>query len=76
MTAYEVLTGRKPVSGNTLSEVYKAYMNMEKEVRLPREFNKEIPPSVQRTVLKCLAKDADHRYPVMSLVLRDLHASE
>ena len=76
VAAYEVLTGRKPVSGSTLGEVYNAYMNMEQEVRRVREINKDIPLKLDHTIFKCLAKDPEQRYPVMSLVLRDLRAIE
>lgn len=76
VAAYEVLTGRKPVTGTTLGEVYQAYMNMEEEIRPAREFNKDIPLKLDRTIFKCLARDPERRYPVMSLVLRDLRAIE
>lgn len=76
VAAYEVLTGRKPVSGNSVQEVYQAYMNMDVPIPMPRSFNKDIPIRLERIILKCLAKDMEQRYPVMSLVLRDLRSLE
>jgi len=76
VAAYEVLTGRKPVQGNSVHEIYQAYMNLEEEIRKPREINEEIPIKLERFILKCLAKDAEQRYPFMSLVLRDLRSCE
>lgn len=76
VAAYEVLTGRKPVQGGTIHEIYQAYMNLDEEIRKPREYNEHVSMKLERFILKCLAKDVEQRYPFMSLVLRDLRSCE
>ncbi len=57
---YEMLTGEKLFSGesdfSTLEKVRAG------EVRAPSELNPEIPPALERIVLKALAKERDERY--------------
>lgn len=72
ITAYELLTGKKPITGNTLDEVIRKYMEFDQHLRSPRVHVPDLPPKLERVVLKCLEKDLSRRYPSMSLVVRDL----
>jgi hypothetical protein len=40
-----------------------------------RELNPDIPAALERTVLKCIERDPDDRYPYMSVLVRDLKAA-
>jgi len=73
VTAYEVLTFAKPFPGDTPDEILRKQVNG--ELILPRELNPDIPPAVEKIILKCLERDLKERYPYMSVVVRDLQAA-
>lgn len=73
VTAYEVLTTAKPFPGDGADEILRQQLN--DELAPPRSLNPEIPPSMERIILKCLKTDLDERYPYMSVVVRDLQAA-
>jgi len=72
VTAYEMLTGKKPITGNTREEVLQKYANFNEHLKPLRTHVADVPHSVERVILKCLEKDMARRYPSMSLVVRDL----
>jgi serine/threonine protein kinase len=72
VTAYEMLTGKKPIAGNTQEEILSKYGAFDEHLRPPRSLAPDIPHSIERVLLKCLEKDPARRYPAMSLVVRDL----
>jgi serine/threonine protein kinase len=72
ITAYEMLCGKKPVSGDTREEVLQKYMEFNKHLVPLRSRVPDVPRSIEHVVLKCLEKDTRRRYPSMALVLRDL----
>ena len=74
LTAYEMLTGKKPITGNTLAEVIQKYSNFDKHLKPPRTYAPDILPAIERVILKCLEKDVTRRYPSMGLVVRDLQS--
>jgi formylglycine-generating enzyme required for sulfatase activity len=57
---YEMLTGRKPFAGNTVSEVLDQVTTL--EPRPPRQVDDAIPRELDRICLKCLSKRAADRY--------------
>jgi eukaryotic-like serine/threonine-protein kinase len=69
VTAYELLTSRKPFSGESAGDI----LSKQKSGSAipPREFN-EIPPALEKIVMKCLERDPDKRYPHASVLVRDL----
>jgi len=69
--AYEILTNHKPFPGETPGEILAAQMSASGPVP-PREHNHDIPPALEKVVLKCLARDPDRRYPFMSVLVNDL----
>jgi serine/threonine-protein kinase len=73
LTAYETLTGKKPISGDTREEVIKKFADFDQHLKPLRNHLPDVPPVIERVVLKCLEKDLTRRYPSMALVLRDLH---
>ena len=72
ITAYEMFTGKKPITGETRDEILKKYSDFNEHLRPPRQLVPEMPQAIERVILKCLEKDPDRRYPAMSLVVRDL----
>jgi eukaryotic-like serine/threonine-protein kinase len=72
VTAYEMLTGKKPIAGDTRDEILKKYANFNTHLRPPRTLVPDIPQALERVILKCLEKEPARRYPAMSLVVRDL----
>lgn len=75
VTAYEMLTFRKPFSGETPKEILLSQFEKQQELIAPRELNADIPPALERIVLKCIACDPDERYPYASVLVRDLQAA-
>ena len=72
ITAYEMLTGRKPITGETREEILSKYADFNEHLRPPRTLVPDVPRAIEAVVLKCLEKDPERRYPAMSLVVRDL----
>lgn len=74
VTAYELLTGKKPITGDTFDEVMQKYAHFDHHLKPLRAHIPDIPPQLERVVLKCLETDLSRRYPSMSLVVRDLQS--
>ncbi|MEW6161631.1 MAG: serine/threonine-protein kinase [Verrucomicrobiota bacterium] len=74
VSAYELLTQRKPFIGETPKEILLRQLDRSDFVP-PRELNPDIPANLERTILKCLEKDPDKRYPIMSVLVRDLQSA-
>lgn len=69
VTAYELLTSRKPFAGDSPDEMLR---KLKSGPPVPlREYN-EIPPALEKIVLKCIEYDPDKRYPYSSVLVRDL----
>ena len=74
VTAYELLTNQKPFPGNSPGEILAAQMEPSGPVA-PREHNPDLPPGLEKVVLKCLEREPDRRYPFSGMMLRDLQAA-
>ncbi len=72
LTAYELLTGKKPITGDTREEVLQKYARFDEYLKPIRAHLPEIPVWLEKVILKCLEKDVERRYPSMGLVVRDL----
>ena len=57
---YEMLTGRTPFDGDTPVAV--AMKHIQEEPERPSVFNPNIPPGLEKIVLRCLEKDPRDRY--------------
>ncbi|MBX3746018.1 MAG: serine/threonine protein kinase [Verrucomicrobiae bacterium] len=69
--AYELLTLEKPFPGESPDEILRRQLHRS-DFRVPRDINPNIPPALERIVLKCLERDPGQRYPFLSIVVRDL----
>ncbi len=72
ITAYEVMTGRKPVTGESWEEIIQKYTNFREHLRPLTYYEPQTPPHIERVILKCLEPNPAQRYPSLSLVVRDL----
>jgi eukaryotic-like serine/threonine-protein kinase len=71
VSAYELLTNQKPFPGATPGEILAAQMQPSGPVPL-REHNHDVPPALEKVVMKCIERDLDRRYPFTGVMLRDL----
>jgi serine/threonine protein kinase len=67
---YECLTGDRLFQGETDFSTLEKVRNV--DIQRPRDINPNIPESVERVILKALAKDVDDRYQWCSEMLADL----
>jgi serine/threonine-protein kinase len=74
VSAYELLTLRKPFPGDSPDEVLRRQLDRSEFV-LPSAINGDIPLALERIVLKCLEKDMERRYPVTSVLVHELKAA-
>jgi serine/threonine-protein kinase len=74
VSAYELLTGQKPFPGETADEILHKQLNRGDFV-LPRDINPDIPPAMEKVILKCLDMEPDKRYPFMSVLVRDVQSA-
>lgn len=71
---YEMLTGRVPFRGDSAISV--ALQHIQDEPRLPSRINPAIPRTLERVVLKAIAKDPRDRYVTALAMLEDLRSIE
>ncbi len=71
VSAYELLTFKKPFPGENADEVLRRQVNRRDFVR-PREVNADIPAELERIILKCLDQDMNRRYPITSVLVHEL----
>jgi eukaryotic-like serine/threonine-protein kinase len=67
---YEMIAGRTPFAGNSMSETFANLINQEPQ-SLSR-FAANVPDELQRIVSRMLSKNKDERYQTMKEVLTDL----
>ncbi len=71
VTAFEMLTNQKPFPGETANEILKKQVNREDFVE-PRACNEDIPPTLEKIILRCLEQDPARRYPLVGIMAREL----
>jgi serine/threonine protein kinase len=74
VSTYELLTNYKPFPGDTPSEILANQLDRASLVP-PRQYNPDIPPDLEKLILKCIQQTPDFRYPLMSVVVHDLKAA-
>lgn len=72
ITMYEMVTGRVPFDGD--STVAIAMKHLQEEIVPPSEYV-PMPYSLEQIILKCTQKNADLRYPSVTLLAQDLRRS-
>ena len=71
VSAYELLTMRKPFPGDTPDEVLRLQVNRGEFLR-PRQINPDIPQELEKTILRCLSVDIAQRHHLMGVVVHEL----
>jgi len=56
---YEALTGRTPIEGDQIDKVIESVLNDDPPI--PSEISSNVPPLLEKTVLRCLSKTPDDR---------------
>ncbi|MEP6903711.1 MAG: serine/threonine-protein kinase, partial [Actinomycetota bacterium] len=67
---YEMITGRTPFAGNTMSETFANLINAEPQ--LLSHFAANVPEELERIIAKTLRKNRDERYQTMKDLLSNL----
>ncbi len=75
VSAYELLTGRKPFPGDSPEEILRRQFDRTLDFVPPRELNADIPLALEKIILKCIEREPDSRYPYMSVLVRDLQSA-
>ncbi|PYQ26939.1 MAG: hypothetical protein DMF56_22460 [Acidobacteria bacterium] len=68
--AYEALSGQRAFNGTLITELVHQIIAVDPPPM--RTIDERVPPELQRVVSRCLAKNADARYPSMRDVVADL----
>ncbi len=71
VSAYELLTNHKPFPGDSPGEILAAQLQPSGPIPL-REHNPDVPPALEKVVLKCLEHDPNRRYALSGLMVREL----
>jgi serine/threonine protein kinase len=74
VAAYELLTNHKPFPGETPAEILNRQLDRS-SFPTPRQLNSDVPPDLEKLILKCLEREPDRRYPFMSVLGRELRAA-
>lgn len=75
VSAYELLSGRKPFAGEKPDEILRKQLDRTLDFVPPRELNADIPAALEKIILKCIERDPEKRYPFMSVLVRDVQAA-
>ena len=74
VTAYELLTNNKPFPGETPAEILKRQKDRTGFV-MPREYNPDLPPALEKVIMKCIQQDMDKRYMFMTVLVHELETA-
>ena len=74
VSAYELLTSQKPFPGDTPAEILASQLDRSGFVA-PRQYNADIPASLEKVILRCLESVPERRYPFIGLMVRELKAA-
>ena len=73
ITMYEMVTGRLPYEGENTVAI--ALSHLEEPMVPPSAYNKDIPVSLEKIILKCTAKKPENRYGNANELMGDLRRS-
>jgi serine/threonine-protein kinase len=71
VSIYELLTNYKPFPGDTAGDILARQKDRSGFIT-PRQHNPDLPPALEKVVLKCLQQDPDKRYLFMTVLLHEL----
>ena len=70
--AYYLVTGQKPFSGFTITEMRRQQVSTKFKIPEPSRLNPDISPKLERLIMQCLEKDPDQRIPSMLYLQQEL----
>ena len=70
---YEMLTGERPFTGRTPTEI--AIKHLQAEPQPPRQINPAIPANLEKTILRALAKTPEDRQQSIQELADELQSS-
>jgi len=74
VAAYEMLTNKKPFPGDNPAEILARQLDINGPTP-PTEYNPDIPPGLEKVIMKCIARDPDRRYAYTSVLLHELQSA-
>jgi len=72
ITLYELFTGRHPCPGPDTTEIQRQIRSSRFRFEPPSRYNPEIPPQLDRIILKALRRKPEQRYQSLTELLLDL----
>jgi serine/threonine protein kinase len=67
---YEMVSGRRPFSGRTMTELSRAIIS--DKIQPPNLYNPELSPQLELIILRALERDREQRYEEASLMAQEL----
>ena len=74
VAAYELLTNQKPFPGDSPTEILARQLDPSSLVS-PRQYNPDMPASLEKVILRCLERDPGNRHPFVGVMVRELQAA-
>ncbi len=74
VAAYELLTHQKPFPGETPGEILAKQLDRSGFIA-PRDYNSDIPASLEKVILRCLEREPERRYPFVGVMVRELQGA-
>src|SRR5437667_5676114 len=74
VTAYELLTNQKPFPGETPAQILQKQLDRSEFVA-PRQYNPDMPATLEKVILRCLEREPERRYPFVGVMVRELKAA-
>lgn len=72
ITMYELFAGRHPCTGTDTREIQRQICDPRYKMEPPSKYNPEVPPALDRIIMKALRRNVDQRYQSMTEMLLDL----
>lgn len=72
ITMYELFAGCHPCTGRDAREIQRQILSSKYKMEPPSKFNPDVPPEIDRIILKCLRRKPKNRYQSVTEVLLDL----
>jgi serine/threonine-protein kinase len=71
VSAYELLTNQKPFPGDNPAEILARQLDRSTFIP-PRAHNPDLPPNLEKVILRCLDRDPEKRYPFVTVMTAEL----
>lgn len=72
ITMYELLAGRHPCTGTDAKAIQKQLVSSQYRFEPPSKYNPDVPPALDKIILKMLRRSPEKRYQSVTEVLLDL----